>query len=590
MPLFNPPAGASHPDLATHDTLGLATDSELAGHATDTTAIHGITDTADLVESADLHAEDHDHDGAPTQKLAQANTHQSPDTDTGPTSLHHTIGAGANQSAAGNHAHALDFGEAGDISAEAFGDTAAAGATAEVADAGHRHAMPADPVTAHVAAGDPHPAYATDADVSAHPGDTADAHDASAISMAPAGGLASTDVQAGLEELDAEKSGTAHTHTHAATTGQTADQHHAQAHTHPAEGAVVVTHASTTGQTATDHHAAPAAGPDADIDVGATGDAGTAGTFARSGHGHRVDPDAGGGADATIDAAGTTGSATALARGGHGHKLATYGSAAAAVGTAGAGASGTAPSRGDHVHPTGAGTPSTQAFGDAAATGSGPAAAMTDHKHAMPADPVTAHAAASDPHTGYRLESADHSHASSGLQAGTIAHSATTGQTTDDHHAQSHSHASHTGIGANDHHSQAHTHPAEGAVVVTHASTTGQGINDHHAAGIPYNVQAPGSFTLPDTASQIQLQRLTLASTERFAAQGTARMKLQAEAVPFQGAFGLSSTVLLDDTYLLQYKRARLANSARITLVGTAELFMFDLAPVGRLVLAGKGG
>lgn len=39
-------------------------------------------------------------------KLAQANTHESPDTDVAPTSLHHTLGAGANQAAAGNHTHA----------------------------------------------------------------------------------------------------------------------------------------------------------------------------------------------------------------------------------------------------------------------------------------------------------------------------------------------------------------------------------------------------------------------------------------------------------------------------------------------------
>lgn len=51
------------------------------------------------------HTEDHDHDGSPTQKLAQANTHQSPDTDSGTSSLHHTIGTGANQAAAGNHTH-----------------------------------------------------------------------------------------------------------------------------------------------------------------------------------------------------------------------------------------------------------------------------------------------------------------------------------------------------------------------------------------------------------------------------------------------------------------------------------------------------
>jgi hypothetical protein len=49
--------------------------------------------------------------------------------------------------------------------------------------------------------------------------------------------------------------------------------------------------------------------------------------------------------------------------------------------------------------------PSTQAFGDAAAVGSIAFAARRDHKHAMPADPVTAHAAAADPHTGYVQES-----------------------------------------------------------------------------------------------------------------------------------------------------------------------------------------
>lgn len=54
---------------------------------------------------------------------------------------------------------ALDFGEAADISASDFGDTAAAGATGEVADAGHRHPREANPVTGHLAAGDPHTQY-----------------------------------------------------------------------------------------------------------------------------------------------------------------------------------------------------------------------------------------------------------------------------------------------------------------------------------------------------------------------------------------------------------------------------------------------
>lgn len=48
---------------------------------------------------------------------------------------------------------------------------------------------------------------------------------------------------------------------------------------------------------------------------------------------------------------------------------------------------------------------STQAFGDAAATGTSQEVARAGHKHGMPANPVTAHEAASDPHTGYMLES-----------------------------------------------------------------------------------------------------------------------------------------------------------------------------------------
>lgn len=48
----------------------------------------------------------HNHaDAAGGGKLAQANTHESPDTDTATTALHHTLGTGANQAAQGNHAH-----------------------------------------------------------------------------------------------------------------------------------------------------------------------------------------------------------------------------------------------------------------------------------------------------------------------------------------------------------------------------------------------------------------------------------------------------------------------------------------------------
>ena len=72
-----------------------------------------------------------------------------------------TIGAAASAGATGEvadagHVHpfpsaatitaALDFGESGDISASAPGDTAAAGSTGEVADVGHRHARASERV------------------------------------------------------------------------------------------------------------------------------------------------------------------------------------------------------------------------------------------------------------------------------------------------------------------------------------------------------------------------------------------------------------------------------------------------------------
>ena len=77
--------------------------------------VRGLTlnitvDLGDAIEAMQTEATvlAHTHDGSGSRngsKLAQANTHQSADTDTGPTSLHHTLGTGANQGAAGNHTH-----------------------------------------------------------------------------------------------------------------------------------------------------------------------------------------------------------------------------------------------------------------------------------------------------------------------------------------------------------------------------------------------------------------------------------------------------------------------------------------------------
>lgn len=65
-------------------------------------------DLGDAVEALQVHAAKatHLHDGDDgTAKLSQANTHQSADTDSARTAIHHTLGNGANQAAAGNHQH-----------------------------------------------------------------------------------------------------------------------------------------------------------------------------------------------------------------------------------------------------------------------------------------------------------------------------------------------------------------------------------------------------------------------------------------------------------------------------------------------------
>lgn len=67
-------------------------------------------DLGDAMEKvqANVALKTHDHSGTgprATPKLLQANTHQSSDTDSSPTALHHTIGTGPNQAAAGNHTH-----------------------------------------------------------------------------------------------------------------------------------------------------------------------------------------------------------------------------------------------------------------------------------------------------------------------------------------------------------------------------------------------------------------------------------------------------------------------------------------------------
>lgn len=78
--------------------------------------------------------------------------------------------------------------------------------------------------------------------------------------------------------------------------------------------------------------------------------------------------------------------------------------------------------------------------------------------------------------------------------------------------------------------------------------------------------------------------------TTRLIAQGTGRLTVREPLTYMRGTYGLGSIEVQADTFQLQYKRASFAGAARAALYGNAELFIFDLAPVGRLVLAGRGG
>lgn len=65
------------------------------------TAVGEAVDKIELVAATLSH--DHSHtEGRPTSKLAQANTHESADTDSATTAIHHTLGWGANQAARGS--------------------------------------------------------------------------------------------------------------------------------------------------------------------------------------------------------------------------------------------------------------------------------------------------------------------------------------------------------------------------------------------------------------------------------------------------------------------------------------------------------
>lgn len=94
--------------------------------------------------------------------------------------------------------------------------------------------------------------------------------------------------------------------------------------------------------------------------------------------------------------------------------------------------------------------------------------------------------------------------------------------------------------------------------------------------------------TIADNGSYVTSDHMSL--TTRVLMAGTGRLTVREPLTYFKGAYGMGPVEIRDDNYVLQYKRASLSGSTRVIAGGNAELFVFDLAPVGRLVLAGRGG
>ena len=87
----------------------------------------------------------------------------------------------------------------------------------------------------------------------------------------------------------------------------------------------------------------------------------------------------------------------------------------------------------------------------------------------------------------------------------------------------------------------------------------------------------------------LQQERFNLAATQRLTAANGSRLRLLEAQDQIRGSYNAGSQEIYPDNWLLQYKRTGLLGNARMSVFGTAELYVFDLAPVGRLVLAGRG-
>ena len=164
-------AGGAHPDLAAHDTLGLATQAELDTHAAAAdphtgylkeSVVSGMA-APTIALGATAAA------GVATTVISSDATIDAFDT-TAPNVIEPDDAAAVgviNFAARRDHEHGIVTAVAG---ASTFADAAAEGSATSFARSDHRHSREANPVTAHEAAGNPHPGYATDGDLTTHAG------------------------------------------------------------------------------------------------------------------------------------------------------------------------------------------------------------------------------------------------------------------------------------------------------------------------------------------------------------------------------------------------------------------------------------
>lgn len=99
------------PDIFLEPTLPEETPLSSSGPGGTRNHTEHHRDLGDAIEAIQVTAalKTHDHSGTDSirhgPKLSQANTHQDPDTDTSAAALHHTLGVGSNQAAAGDHGY-----------------------------------------------------------------------------------------------------------------------------------------------------------------------------------------------------------------------------------------------------------------------------------------------------------------------------------------------------------------------------------------------------------------------------------------------------------------------------------------------------